>query len=338
MLRTVANVISKKKRKIILSIQNLKVFFYTYAGVVEAIDGINLNLYRGESLGLVGETGCGKSVTASSILQLIDPPGKIVDGKIFFKGENLLEKTNQEMREVRGSKITMIFQDPTTYLNPVYTIGDQISEVIIEHQKQSSKEVIRSLTIEALKQVRMPDPERVINRYPHELSTGMKQRAIIAMMLSCHPELLIADEATTALDVTVQAQILHLLKELKEELNLSILFITHNFGVVATICDRIAIMYAGQLVELGSKADIFYNPLHPYTQGLLDAVPKLEQDNAKELKSIPGTVPHLVNPPRGCRFYDRCNRKTDKCKRMRSTKPGLKEVENGHYVSCFLFS
>lgn len=319
----------------ILSIRNLKVHFYTYAGVVEAVDGISLDIYKGETLGLIGETGCGKSVTASAILRLIDPPGRIVDGEVVFNGENLLEKNDREMREIRGSKIAMIFQDPTTYLNPVYTIGYQISEVIKEHQGQSSKEDIKSLTINALRLARMPDPERTINRYPHELSTGMRQRAMIAMMLSCRPELLIADEATTALDVTVQAQILHLLKELKEKMHLSILFITHNFGVIATTCDRVAVMYAGQIIEIGSKTDVFDNPLHPYTQGLLSAIPRLDQDAETELKSIPGTIPKLINPPSGCRFYDRCGQKNSKCK---SSKPELKEVEKEHYVSCHLFS
>lgn len=315
--------------------RKLKVHFYTYAGVVEAIDGINLDIYKGETLGLVGETGCGKSVTALAILRLIDPPGRIVEGEILFNGDNLIEKTDQEMREMRGSKIAMIFQDPTTYINPVYTIGNQIAEVIEEHQKQSSKEDIRGLTINALKLVRMPDPERIIDRYPHELSTGMRQRAMIAMMLSCHPELLIADEATTALDVTVQAQILHLLKELKEKLHLSILFITHNFGVIATTCDRIAVMYAGRIMEIGSKIDIFDNPLHPYTQGLLGAIPRLDQEATNELKSIPGNIPKLINPPSGCRFYDRCSHRTSKCK---SRKPDLKEVEKGHFVSCYIYS
>ena len=338
MVKSTFTVTAKKTVEKILSIRNLKVYFYTYSGVVEAIEGINLDIYSGETLGLVGETGCGKSVTASAILRLVDSPGKIVDGEIEFKGENLLEKTEQGIRKIRGSKIAIIFQDPTTYLNPVYTIGKQIAEVIREHQKPGSKQATRRLTIEVLKLVRMPDPERVINQYPHELSTGMRQRAMIAMMLSCRPELLIADEATTALDVTVQAQILRLLKELKERLNLSVLFITHDFGVIATICDRVAVMYAGNLVELGSKIDIFDNPLHPYTQGLLSVIPRLDQDVTSELKSLRGTLPNLVNPPTGCRFYDRCDYKNEKCKRMRSKRPEFKEVENGHYVSCYLYS
>jgi oligopeptide/dipeptide ABC transporter ATP-binding protein len=326
---------NKDAKKRILSVRNLKVHFYTYAGVVEAIDGVNLDIHKGETLGLIGETGCGKSVTASAILKLIDPPGRIVEGEVLFNGENLLEKNDREMRKIRGSKIAMIFQDPTTYLNPVYTVGDQVAEVIEEHQEQSSKKDIKKLTIDALRLVRMPAPERAVNQYPHELSTGMRQRAMIAMMLSCHPELLIADEATTALDVTVQAQILHLLKELKAKLHLSLLFITHNFGVIAVICDRIAVMYAGRVVEIGSKTDIFDNPLHPYTQGLLGSIPKLGQDTTARLKSIPGFVPKLINPPSGCRFYDRCAQKTSMCK---PRKPELIEVEKNHFVACSLYT
>lgn len=333
-LKNVQDGLKQEKEKI-LCIRNLTVHFYTYAGVVKAVDRINLCIYKEETLGLVGETGCGKSVTASAIMRLIDPPGRIVDGEIIFKGENLLEKTDQEMRKIRGNKIAMIFQDPATYLNPVYTIGDQIAEVINEHQGQSSKHTIKALTIDALELVRMPDPERIINRYPHELSTGMRQRAMIAMMLSCRPELLIADEATTALDVTVQAQILHLLNELKKKLHLSILFITHNFGVVAAICDRVGVMYAGKIMELGSTIDIFDNPLHPYTRGLLGAVPKLDQHTQTKLKSIPGTIPSVINPPPGCRFYPRCDQGSLKCK---IDEPALKEVEEGHYVSCHLFN
>jgi oligopeptide/dipeptide ABC transporter ATP-binding protein len=325
----------KQEKEKILCIRNLSVNFYTYAGVVKAIDKINLCIYKEETFGLVGETGCGKSVTASAILRLIEPPGRIVNGEIFFKGENLLEKTEQEMRKIRGNKIAMIFQDPTTYLNPVYTIGDQIAEVIKEHQGQRSKAIIKALTVDVLKLVRMPDPERMINRYPHELSTGMKQRAMIAMMLSCRPELLIADEATTALDVTVQAQILHLLNDLKKKLHLSILFITHNFGVVAAICDRVGVMYAGKMVEIGSIIDIFDNPLHPYTRGLLSAIPKLDQDTQTILKPIPGTVPNLMNPPSGCRFHPRCDQASLKCK---IDEPILKEVDEDHYVACHLFS
>ena len=324
--------VSKKQREIVLSIQDLQIYFYTYAGVVKAIDGITLDLYKRETLGLVGETGCGKSVTASAILKLVDSPGKIVGGKILFQGEDLLKKSEQEMRKIRGGKIAMIFQDPTTYLNPVYTVGDQIFEVIREHQKLTSKQELRKSAVEALKLVQLQDPERLVERYPHELSTGMRQRVMIAMMLCCHPTLLIADEATTALDVTVQAQILRLIEELKKELDMSLLFITHNLGVIAAICDRVAVMYAGKILELGSKFDVFDNPLHPYTRGLLGAIPRFDQDFEKELLVIPGTLPNLMNPPEGCRFYDRCESKLPKCQ---STKPELREIEDGHFVSCF---
>lgn len=320
----------KQEKERLLRIRDLAVYFYTYAGVVKAIDGVSLDVYKGDTLGIVGETGCGKSVTALAILGMIDPPGKIVRGDILFKEESLLKKTDKEMQKVRGEKIAMVFQDPSTYLNPVFTIGNQIAEVVKQHGKQESKEDIRQSTIEALRLVRMPDPERVIDRYPHELSTGMRQRAMIAMMLSCHPELLIADEATTALDVTVQAQILCLLEELKRELQLSVIFVTHNFGVIARICGRVAVMYAGEIVEIGSKFDVFDNPLHPYTQALLGAIPKLDS-SVVELESIPGTLPDMINPPSGCRFYDRCAKRKGDCGSRRS---GLKEIENGHYASC----
>lgn len=322
---------SGKERKIILSIQDLRIDFYTYAGVVKAIDGVTLDIYEGETLGLVGETGCGKSVSASAILKLVDSPGKIVGGKILFGEEDLLKKNERELRKIRGGKIGMIFQDPTTYLDPVYKIGYQITEVIREHRRHSSKKEMKKLTIEALTAVKLQDPERLAESYPHELSTGMRQRVMIAMMLCCHPMLLIADEATTALDVTVQAQILHLLEELKREMNMSMLFITHNLGVVARICDRVAVMYAGKIVELGSKFDVFDNPAHPYTRGLLGAVPSFDQDSEKDLVVIPGSIPNLINPPEGCRFYDRCGSKSPQCRRA---EPEMREIEDGHYVSC----
>ena len=323
----------------ILSIRNLNTYFYTYAGIVKALDGVSLDIYPGETVGLVGETGCGKSVTALSILRLIDPPGRIEEGEILFKKENLLEKTEDEMRRIRGHKIAMVFQDPTTYLNPVLTVGEQIREAIREHQKlegSNSKEKVRDKVVEALRTVRLPDPERIINQYSHELSTGMRQRALIAMMISCDPELLIADEATTALDVTIQAQILALFEELKKTMGLSMLFITHDFGIVAEMCDRITVMYAGNVAELGEKMDIFDNPLHPYTASLLKALPKHGHARARieYLETIPGSVPDLINPPRGCRFHPRCSLKKDICA---TEKPEMSEVKEGHYVSCHLF-
>lgn len=321
----------------ILTIRDLKVHFYTYEGVVEALDGISLDIYKGETLGLVGETGCGKSVAALSILKLIDPPGRIVDGKIIFNdGENtinIIEKTEKEMEHIRGRYIAMIFQDPTTYLNPVYTIGSQIEEAIKKHLNIKSKQRAKEMALEALKLVRMPDPERVYQRYPHELSTGMRQRAMIAMMLSCNPKLLIADEATTALDVTVQAQILNLLNKLKEELHLSILFISHNFGVIASICNRVAVMYAGQIVEVGSTTEVLNDPQHPYTRKLISVVPSLYKKTTI-LKSIPGSLPRLINPRYKCRFFERCEFKMEICK---LAKPKPKDIEKNHLVYCHLF-
>jgi peptide/nickel transport system ATP-binding protein len=295
-----------------------------------------MDLYAGEIVGLVGETGCGKSVTALSILRLVDPPGKIVDGKVLFKKENLLEKTEDDMRKIRGHKIAMVFQDPTTYFNPVLTIGKQIAEAVRERQRlegPSSKKDIRNEVIAALKNVGMPDPERIIDQYPHELSTGMRQRAMIAMMISFNPELLIADEATTALDVTVQAQILTLLEKLTKSMKLSMLFITHNFGIVAQICDRVGVMYAGNVVEFGEKIDLFDNPLHPYTAGLMKALPKRRRQ-AEDLMTISGSVPDLIDPPAGCRFHPRCHFATQICK---TESPTLVEARKRHYVACHLF-
>ncbi|HMK83284.1 MAG TPA: ABC transporter ATP-binding protein [Candidatus Bathyarchaeia archaeon] len=339
----------------ILSIRNLKTYFYTYAGVVRALEGIDLDIYPGETVGLVGETGCGKSVTALSVMQLVpNPPGKIVDGEILFHGEDLLKKSEQDMREIRGKKITMVFQDPMTYMNPVMTVGDQIAEVIMLHQDLSSdgdgvgsdnggrlgmsrrsvKKVAMERAIETLKRVRMPYPEKVSKQYPHELSGGMRQRAMIAMALSCGPDLLIADEPTTALDVTIQAQILTLLNELKKEIGTSVLLITHDLGIVAEVCDRVGVMYAGKIIELAQTRVLFRNPSHPYTQGLLRAIPKLYRE-MEQLDIIPGSVPNLINPPSGCRFHPRCQFAMKACS---AESPQLIEIEGNHLVSCFLFS
>jgi len=343
----------------ILSIRNLKTYFYTYAGVVRALEGIDLDIYPGETVGLVGETGCGKSVTALSVMRLVaDPPGKIVDGEILFHGEDLLENTEQEMQEIRGKKITMVFQDPMTYMNPVMTVGDQIAEVIMLHQdlsgdvveetdasqgrhtnrpimsQRSAKKVAMAKAVETLKLVRMPYPEKIVKQYPHELSGGMRQRAMIAMALSCGPDLLIADEPTTALDVTIQAQILSLLNELKKEIGTSILLITHDLGIVAEVCDRVGVMYAGKIVELAETKALFRNPSHPYTQGLLRAIPKLHRE-VEQLDIIPGSVPNLIFPPSGCRFHPRCQFAMETCS---TAFPGLTEVEPNHFVSCYLFS
>jgi len=364
----------------LLSIRNLRTYFYTYAGVVKALDGVNLEIRKGETLGLVGETGCGKSVTALSIMRLIpDPPGRIVEGEILFKGSDLLKKSEEEMREIRGKEISMVFQDPMTYINPVITIGEQLMEVIILHQDLSravleeniqalrkktqesnpsapegselrtkirdleammnnppklSRRELRRVAwrkgVEVLKLVRMPDPEKIMSQYPHELSGGMRQRAMIAMMLSCDPDLLLADEPTTALDVTIQAQILELIKELKKELGASFLLITHDLGIVAETCDRVAVMYAGRVVEEGDVKAVFHNPQHPYTQGLLRAIPKFDQD-VERLEIIPGSVPDLINPIGGCRFYPRCPYAEDACARER---PDEVEIEPGHRIAC----
>jgi peptide/nickel transport system ATP-binding protein len=318
----------------IISIRGLKTNFYTYAGVVKALDGINLDIIKGESLGLVGETGCGKSVMALSIMRLIRwPPGKIDEGSIFFDGKDLLKIREKEMRGIRGNKISMIFQEPMTSLNPVFKIGDQISEVLILHQHMHKK-VAWKKAVEMLEFTGIPAPERVAMSFPHELSGGMLQRAMIAMALACQPALLIADEPTTALDVTIEAQILDLMKSLKSKTGATILMITHDLGIIAEMCDRVGIMYAGTIVELGNVESIYHNPLHPYTQGLMNAIPKLSTQRSNRLETIPGNVPNLIYPPGGCRFHPRCSKVMDICK---TEKPEVCEVESGHFVCCHLF-
>jgi len=367
----------------LLNIQNLKTYFYTYAGIVKALDGIDFKIAEGETVGLVGETGCGKSVTSLAIMRLVpDPPGRIVDGIVSFKGQDLLKKSEEEMRKIRGSRIAMVFQDPMTFINPVISIGDQIGEVIALHQdlaseslrldiedlnsklndlgrdsgeaqeirskihkleqlrgsppkisRRRSKKVVLKRTIEVLKLVRMPYPEKVMKQYPHELSGGMRQRAMIAMALSCKPDLLIADEATTSLDVTIQAQILNLLNDLKKKLGSSVLMITHDLGIVAEMCDRVIVMYAGVVVEEAETKELFRNPLHPYTAGLLSAIPRLDQDVDK-LEIIPGSVPNLIYPPPGCRFHPRCKFGMIMCK---GERPPTIEVAQGHKVACYVY-
>ncbi|WP_254591254.1 ABC transporter ATP-binding protein [Methanocella conradii] len=321
--------------EVLVSIRGLKTNFYTYAGVVKALDGINLDIYKGETIGLVGETGCGKSVTALSIIRLIQwPPGRIDDGSIIFNGKDLLKLPESEMRKIRGNKISMIFQEPMNSFNPVFTIGDQIAEVIMLHQKMDKKSAWKK-AIEMLSFTSIPAPERVAKSYPHELSGGMLQRAMISMALACQPELLIADEPTTALDVTIEAQILELMKNLKSRTNASILMITHDLGIIAEMCDRVGVMYAGTIVELADVMAIFKRPLHPYTNGLISAIPSLSTEHACRLETIPGNVPNLINPPTGCRFHPRCSKAMDICKKE---KPGVYEVEDGHCVSCFLYA
>lgn len=320
---------------VLLSIKGLKTNFYTYTGVVKALDGIDLDIYKGETIGLVGETGCGKSVTALSLIRLIQwPPGKIDQGSIMFEGKDLLKLQSKEMQKIRGNNISMIFQEPMNAFNPVYTIGDQIVEVIMLHQKKSRSEAWQQ-AIDMLKFTGIPAPERVAKSHPHELSGGMLQRSMIAMALSCKPKLLIADEPTTALDVTIEAQILDLMKTLKSTTGASILLITHDLGVIAEMCDRVGVMYAGNIVELTNVETLFKNPLHPYTNGLICAIPNPANKQCSRLETIPGNVPNLIYPPPGCRFHPRCSKAMDICK---MEKPGMYKIEEGHYVSCFLYA
>jgi peptide/nickel transport system ATP-binding protein/oligopeptide transport system ATP-binding protein len=319
----------------LLEVKNLKTCFYTEDGIVQAIDGVDFYIKPGETLGVVGESGCGKSVTSLSILRLIQtPPGKILeDSEIYLEGQNLLALSEKEMRQIRGNKISMIFQEPMTSLNPVFKIGNQISEVLVLHQGMN-KEQARQKSIEMLKLVGISRPEKVVDDYPHSLSGGMRQRVMIAMALACNPQLLIADEPTTALDVTIQAQILELMKKLKTDLNASVMLITHNLGVVAETCQRIIVMYAGKIVEEGDVYSIFEEPKHPYTQGLLKSIPNIEIKQTK-LDSIPGMVPNPLNMPKGCKFEPRCERALEICK---TKEPDLTNLGVERNVRCFLYS
>lgn len=396
----------------ILDIQDLRLNFYTYEGVVQALDGVNLSLRKGETLGVVGETGCGKSVTGLSVLVLVPPPGRIEGGKIVIceKGKlvDMLSEEEDTLRKIRGKHVSMVFQDPRSALNPVYTAGDQITEVLLHHRRKALalkaieqldrqiqqekapsaktqeqkekkeekktpkenagflanyyrkrlkrylkhpkaldirvsgkipilrgwkwliKEEAKKKAVNMLRTMRIPDPERVVGMYPHELSGGMAQRVVIAIALACSPEILIADEPTTNLDVTVQLQILNLIKELKEEFDSSIIYVTHDMGVVAEMSDRVAVMYAGNVVEISAVLQTFRKPLHPYTQALLESIPR----HGFPFKSIEGTVPSLIDPPKGCRFHDRCHYAMDVCTRE---KPRMVEAEEDHFVQCFLY-
>jgi peptide/nickel transport system ATP-binding protein len=315
----------------LLEIKNLSIEYDTDERANKAVNNLNLKIREGETLGFVGETGAGKTTTALGIMKLVpDPPGKIVSGEIYFEGENLLQKSEKEMRTIRGNKISMIFQDPMTSLNPIMTVGEQIQEVIELHQNLA-KDELRKKAEEMLETVGIRK-ER-FDDYPHQFSGGMKQRVVIAMALACNPKLIIADEPTTALDVTIQAQVLELMKELKEKFNTSMLLITHDLGVVAETCDYVAIMYAGSSLEYGNVERLYNNPLHPYTVGLFNSIPSLDEDKEK-LDVIPGTPPDPANLPTGCRFHPRCSRCMEICKK---SIPKTIEVEKGHFVSCFLY-
>ncbi len=317
----------------ILSVQNLSTFFDTEQGTAKAVQDVSFDIKKGRTLAIVGESGCGKSVTALSIMRLIpSPPGRIASGKILFREHNILELPEKQMRQIRGNKIAMIFQEPMTSLNPVYTIGDQIVEAIILHQKKSYEQAW-SMAEEMLEKVRIPDPARRLEEYPHLLSGGMRQRVMIAMAISCKPALLIADEPTTALDVTIQAQILDLLDELQQSENMSILLITHDLGVVAQRTDYVAVMYASRIVEQCSCAELFNKPLHPYTKGLLNSLPQLGT-RQNRLNTIAGNVPEPLNFPSGCKFHPRCPVGCND-KRCQTQEPVLKQVSDNHYAACW---
>ena len=322
---------------VLLKLSGLQTYFYTDEGVSKAVDGVDYAVKKGETLGVVGESGCGKSVTALSIMRLSpQPPGKIVGGEIIFEGQNLLTLSNHQMRKIRGNKISMIFQEPMTSLNPVFTIGNQIAEAIQLHQRLSKKAALDH-AIDMLKLVGIPSPEQRVREYPHQLSGGMRQRAMIAMALSCNPSLLIADEPTTALDVTIQAQILDLMTNLKAEFNAAIILITHDLGIIAETAARVVVMYAGKIVEETDVYSIFENPLHPYTVGLLQSIPRLDLGASKKqrLQEIKGMVPIPSQLPTGCYFHPRCPRVMDVC---RNEPPELKPEQEGHKVRCWLYA
>lgn len=320
----------------LLEVKNLKTYFFTEDGVVRSVDGVDFKVYPGEVLGIVGESGCGKSVTSLSIMRLIGSPGKIVEGEIIFDGKDLVKATEEEMMKVRGNRISMIFQQPQSALNPVFRAGDQISEVLDIHQN-FGKEAGRQRAIELLKQVGIPEPERRAEAFPHELSGGMAQRVMIAMALACVPDLLIADEPTTALDVTIQAQILDLMRDMRKQLGSALILITHDLGVIAEMANRVAVMYAGEIVEESPVSSLFDTPHHPYTKGLIGSIPVLG-DVRERLDVIPGSVPNLINLPPGCRFAPRCRARLDHNLSICTEQhPQLTEVADGHKVRCWLY-
>ncbi len=322
------------ERDVVLKVDDLRTYFTTRWGTVKAVDGISFDLRRGETLGIVGESGSGKSVTMLSLMQLIpSPPGRIISGSIVLDGEDLLQKSESEMNRIRGSKIALIIQDPMTSLNPVFTIGNQVSEAIRIHQDIPKRSVMEQ-ALSVLRKVNIPAAETRMRDYPHQMSGGMRQRVVGAIGISCQPQVLIADEPTTSLDVTIQAQYLALLKELQRDSNVGLIFITHDFGIVAKMCDRVAVMYAGRIVEQGTVRDIFNNPSHPYTEALLASVPKMEED-VDRLYSIEGQPPTLHNLPEGCPFAPRCQYTMDKC---REEYPAQSSINEGHHASCWRLS
>jgi peptide/nickel transport system ATP-binding protein len=319
----------------LLDIRGLKTWFKTDDGMVRAVDGVDLRIDRGETVGVVGESGCGKTVTARSVLKLIDmPPGRFEEGQILWQGRDIIPLDAGEMDKIRAREIAIVFQEPMTSLNPVYTVGHQIAEVLQQHQQMNRKQAIEGAA-DMLKLVHIPNPQKRVHDYPHQFSGGMRQRVMIAMALSCRPKLLIADEPTTALDVTIQAQILELMQEMKSRIGMSIMLITHAMGVVAETCQRVVVMYAGKVVEEAPVEALFGNPRHPYTQGLIRSIPRVDRaaEHKQRLEQIPGTVPSLLEPPPGCRFAARCKFAMDKCT---VAMPPLKEVAPGHRVRCVL--
>ncbi len=316
----------------LLDVRNLKTEFHTQDGIVHAVNGVSFTVDEGETLGLVGESGCGKSVSMLSVMRLIPmPPGKIVSGQVLFQGRDLVQVDDEEIRSVRGNKIAMVFQDPMTSLNPVLTIGTQISEALELHLGMT-KEQARKRSVELLKMVGIPEAENRLDDYPHQFSGGMRQRVMIAMALSCSPQLLIADEPTTALDVTIQAQIVDIVKRLKRELGMAVIWITHDLGVIAGLADRINVMYAGFVIESAATKELFGNPLHPYTLGLLGSIPRLDEAVKAKLTPIEGLPPDLIDMPKGCPFYDRCRYRTDKCE---NENPALELGAVRHWVACW---
>ena len=323
---------SESSHNPLLRIRDLVVEFKTEKGIIRALDKISFDVMPGESLGIVGESGCGKSVTALSILRLIpSPPGRIAGGRIELDGTDVISQPEEEMRKVRGALASMIFQEPMTALNPVYSIGNQMVEVIRVHRKVSKAEA-RKRAIGMLRTVNIESPEKRIDQYPHELSGGMRQRVMIAMALSCSPKLLIADEPTTALDVTVQAQVMDEIKRLQQEMHMGLILITHDLGVIAETCERVVVMYCGKIIEVAESRELYENPKHPYTRGLLESIPRIREEKLKTLPTIKGMVPDLADLPKGCRYADRCPKVEDRC---RSEEPPLEDTESGGKVACF---